>query len=198
MFHFAFNRVLTLHSVKSLIKLPPKGSFDQRLTYADCQTLSTEELTATPSEIDTCLVHFKPYAYFRTGATKLRSMKVGAFVAHSIAGCSSKMTSFSIENILSLQETKCGTVQACGKLNNKNASSLEDLREQEVSSTKFKDHKSSPSSSPTLRIEESSYEGNFGNFLFHSHCVCQVCHMSANLFYFCRCVALRNQNHSSF
>lgn len=67
------------------------------------------------------------------------------------------MTSFSIDSILALRETKCGTAQANGIHKNK----IEELRDEDISSTKFRDHRSSPNSSPAeLEMEEPSYEGN--------------------------------------
>lgn len=76
------------------------------------------------------------------------------------------MTSFSIDSILALQDTKCGTTQANGIRKNKNALSLEELRDTDISSTKFRDHRSSPNSSPALGIEEASYEGNVCTILY--------------------------------
>lgn len=99
------------------------------------------------------------------------------------------MTSFSIDSILALQETKCGTAQANGIHKNK----IEELRDEDISSTKYRDHRSSPNASPAaLGIEESSYEGtDLCNFLFHMRCVCQVCHLLANLFKFISVEVLR-------
>ena len=77
-----------------------------------------------------------------------------------MAGCPSKMSSFSIDSILALQETKCGMAQDNDIRKNINALSIEELREEDVSTSKCRDHRSSPSSSPTVGIEDSSYEGN--------------------------------------
>ena len=77
-----------------------------------------------------------------------------------MAGCPSKMSSFSIDSILALQETKCGTAEDNDIRKNINALSIEELRDEDVSTTKCRDHRSSPTSSPTVGIEESSYEGN--------------------------------------
>lgn len=70
---FACNRVLTSDSVKSLIKL------DHLILYDICLTarlLALKNFTTTPSEIDTCLVHFEPYAYFTARVTMHFSMKL--------------------------------------------------------------------------------------------------------------------------
>lgn len=76
-----------------------------------------------------------------------------------MAGCPSKMSSFSIDSILALQETKCGTAQDNDIRKNINALSIEELREEDVSASKCRERRSSPSSSPIVGIEDSSYEG---------------------------------------
>jgi len=80
-------------------------------------------------------------------------------VAVSMAGCPSKMSSFSIDSILALQETKCGTAQDNDIHKNINALSVEELRDEDVTTSKCGERRSSPSSSLTVGIEESSYEG---------------------------------------
>lgn len=76
-----------------------------------------------------------------------------------MAGCPSKMSSFSIDSILALEETKCGTTQDYDIRKNINALSVDELRDENVSTSKCREHRSSPSSSLTVDIEESSYEG---------------------------------------
>ena len=76
-----------------------------------------------------------------------------------MAGCPSKMSSFSIDSILALQETKCGTAHDNDVRKNINAESIEELRDDDVSTSKCSDHRSSPSSTLTVGIEEPSYEG---------------------------------------
>lgn len=76
-----------------------------------------------------------------------------------MAGCPSKMSSFSIDSILAFQETKCGTAQDNDIRKNINALNIEELGDEDVTTTKCRDHRSSPSSSPTVGIEDSSYEG---------------------------------------
>ena len=79
------------------------------------------------------------------------------------------MSSFSIDSILALQETKCGTAQDNDVRKNINAMSIEELRDKDVSTSKCRDHRSSPSSSLTVRMEESSYEGKFS--ILHFMCL---------------------------
>jgi len=83
-----------------------------------------------------------------------------------MAGCPSKMSSFSIDSILALQETKCGTAQDNDIRKNINALSVEELRDENVSTSKCREHRSSPSSSLTVAIEESSYEGKVVEIFF--------------------------------
>lgn len=82
-------------------------------------------------------------------------------VAVSMAGYPSKMSSFSIDSILALQETKCETAPDNDDRKNINALSIEELRDEDVSTSKCRDNRSSPSSSLTVGMEESSYEGKF-------------------------------------
>ena len=76
-----------------------------------------------------------------------------------MAGYPSKMSSFSIDSILALQETKCATAQDNDVRKNINALTIEELRDEDVSTSKCRDHRSSPSSNLTVGMEESSYEG---------------------------------------
>lgn len=70
------------------------------------------------------------------------------------------MSSFSIDSILALQETKCETAPDNDDRKNINALSIEELRDEDVSTSKCRDNRSSPSSSLTVGMEESSYEAD--------------------------------------
>ena len=75
------------------------------------------------------------------------------------------MTSFSINSILDLQETKCGSSQTNSA--RKNAFAFEEL-EEHVMSKEYRVHRRSPNSA--LDSEDASYEGKVGgryNFLLH-------------------------------
>ena len=70
------------------------------------------------------------------------------------------MSSFSIDSILALDESKCGRRQGNETRKNVTSLSLEELRDQGISTSKCEErNSSSPDSSPARGTEQSSYEG---------------------------------------
>lgn len=71
------------------------------------------------------------------------------------------MSSFSIDSILALEESKCGRRQGNETRKNVTSLSLEELRDQEISTSKCEErNSSSPDSSPARGTEQSSYEAD--------------------------------------
>ena len=103
------------------------------------------------------------------------------------------MSSFSIDSILALQESKCGAPQGNDMRKNISSLSLEELRDQEITTSKCGDRKRSPNSSPALATEQSSYEGIvLANFYCIFHAFIFSCHFNSIFSYVCR---LKSQNH---
>lgn len=117
-----------------------------------------------------------------------------------MAGCPSKMSSFSIDSILALQETKCGTAQDNDIRKNINALSIEELREEDVSTSKCRERRSSPSSSPIVGIEDSSYEGKILTIFYselHVFSEFVTFWQIYSLISVAKFIRLGNQNHST-
>ena len=117
-----------------------------------------------------------------------------------MAGCPSKMSSFSIDSILALQETKCGTAQDNDIRKNINALSIEELREEDVSASKCRERRSSPSSSPIVGIEDSSYEGKILTIFYselHVFAEFVTFWQIYSLISVAKFIRLGNQNHST-
>ncbi|RMX49981.1 hypothetical protein pdam_00016675 [Pocillopora damicornis] len=71
------------------------------------------------------------------------------------------MSSFSIDSILALEESKCGRRQGNETRKNVTSLSLEELRDQGISTSKCEErNSSSPDSSPARGTEQSSYEAD--------------------------------------
>ena len=114
--------------------------------------------TTPPSKPDTCRIYFialrahilrlQCRAYNKIPSTLLLSLKTG--------WSSSDMTSFSINSILDLEDSKCGTSPVDRV--RKNALAFEQLEDQ-VMSKDYSDHRRSPNSSPALETDNASYEG---------------------------------------
>ena len=154
---FSCNRVLTSDSVKSLIKL------DHLIVYDICLTARLSALKILRPRL-LKLTHVQSIStlrIFQRESYNALLNKTLSSVAVSMAGYPSKMSSFSIDSILALQETKCETAPDNDDRKNINALSIEELRDQDVSTSKCRDNRGSPSSSLTVGMEESSYEGKF-------------------------------------
>ena len=95
------------------------------------------------------------------------------------------MSSFSINSLLDIQDSKCGSSPA--NRTRKNAFAFQELEEQ-VISREYRDHRRSPGSSPSLETENASYEGKTYVAFYIIFPVCLS--LGTLKDYFCRCVVL--------
>lgn len=145
-------------TVSNRWKSCPERWFDKRLTYVDCHPSRHWRATSPPSENDTCRVHFIVLSahilWLQCLTCAYNRIPRTIFLKTGWSACD--MTSFSINSILDLQETKNGSPQT-SRAHKSTFAFQEEIEEQ----TEYSDGRRSPNTSSSLDREDklTSYEG---------------------------------------
>lgn len=143
-------------TVSSRWKSCPESRFDKRVTYVKCQPSRHWSTTTPPSKNDTCRVLSPCACIFYGSNTRLKIRCQTLSLSLQTGWSSCDMSSFSINSILDLHDSK-----RCSSSTNhaaKNSIAFEELEEQ-VMSKEYKRHSGSPNLRPSLETDDSSYEG---------------------------------------